>query len=354
MMRNLLAACCLLAMINSYGAYADTADTRITGYGSFIVGRASADDQMLADYPKTGIYDEDWSFGPDSSIGIQLSHTVNERIDFVIQLNAHGAREYEPEISWAYVNYLLDAEWSVQLGRKRLPLYYYSDFFDVGYAYYWIRPPADNYTWQISHYNGVNVLYETQLGQLETSVNMYMGREDSPKNELLSYLSGAEVDETWKNIFGVVAEFNYHWVNFRITGMQSELDRSINGVQVSDSVGQKFGGISLNLSPGYITVLSEFNGYRRDDDNLKVHTRLLSMAYTVDDFKPFVSYSDFEQHLTGAGGDEKHNTRSLGLRWDLYRNTAFKIQYDKTRDDGVISPLLGDSEALSFGIDMVF
>ena len=330
------------------------AETRLTGYGSFVIGKTLSGDSFLSDYPKTGIYDKDWSSSPDTSIGIQLISTLDDHYDFVVQLNAHGAREYDPEISWAYLNYYINPELSLQIGRKRLPLYYYSDFFDVGYAYYWIRPPADNYTWQISHYNGLSLLYETQFGVVDTAINFYTGREDSRDNDLLSYLGHNEVDETWKNMFGLVAEFNYRWFNFRITTMRSELDRRINGSLLVQNRLQQFGGISINLTPGRFTLLSEFNGYRRDDDNIKIHTRMLSMAYAIGDFKPYVTYSDFEQDLTAAGGDEAHSTRSVGVRWDFDRNLALKIQYDDTRDDGVTSPLLGDSELLAIGIDVVF
>jgi len=58
--------------------------------------------------------------------------------------------------------------------------------------------------------------------------------------------------------------------------------------------------------------------------------------------------------LTLAGGDEHHSTRSAGIRWDIYHNTALKIQYDRVKDEGISSAILGDSESLAFGIDVVF
>ena len=330
------------------------AETRISGYGSFVAGKTVSGQYFLSDFPKTGIYDKDWSFSPDTTIGIQLSHDINQDYSFVMQLNAHGARGYESEINWAYINYQLSSELSVQLGRKRLPLYYYSDFFDVGYAYNWIRPPADNYTWQISNYNGINLLYETQLGDWDTTFNIYTGREDSEGNDLLSYLSAADVNETWKNIVGIVGEFNRNWLNIRLTAMSSELDRTINGIQVVENVAQQFNGLSVNINLDSFSLLSEFNGYKRNYDHIDVQTRMLSLAYTISDITPFISYSEFEQKLTVAGGDEHHSTRSAGIRWDIYHNTALKIQYDRVEDEGISSAILGDSENLAFGIDVVF
>lgn len=352
MQKALLVAVLGILILPPTGLHA--AETRISGYGSFVAGKTISGQQFLSDYPKTGVYDKDWSFSPDTSIGIQLTHEIDTDYSFIVQLNAHGAREYEAEINWAYFNYQIDTELSVQIGRKRLPLYYYSDFFDLGYAYNWIRPPADNYTWQISNYNGVSLLYEPQLASWDVSFNFYTGREDSENNDLLSYLSTANVDETWKNIVGVVGEFSYSWLNIRLTAMSSELDRSINGTLVAENVVQVFSGVSVNVTRDDFALLSEFNSYKRDDDNIDVQTRMISLSYTIRDVIPYISYSEFSQKLTPAGGDENHTTRSLGIRWDILRDTALKIQYDKIDDKGIGSPVLGDSEAIAFGIDVVF
>lgn len=56
------------------------------------------------------------------------------------------------------------AEWKLQIGRKRLPLYYYSDFQDVGYAYNTVRPSPDVYGWDIVNYNGASLSTTRSLG----------------------------------------------------------------------------------------------------------------------------------------------------------------------------------------------
>jgi hypothetical protein len=348
----------LLAVVLGISVLASTApfaaETRVSGYGSFVAGKTISGQHFLSDYPKTGVYDRDWSFSPDTTIGIQLSHEIDQNYSFIVQLNAHGAREYETEINWAYINYQINTELSVQLGRKRLPLYYYSDFFDLGYAYNWIRPPADNYTWQISNFNGISLLYETHLGNWDASFNIYTGREDSQSNDLLSYLSADDVDETWKNIIGVVGDFTYSWLNIRLTAMSSELDRTINDMLATENMNQQFAGLSVNITRDNFSLLSEFNGYKRNDDDIDIRTRMLSLSYTINDVIPYISYSEFCQELTSAGGDENHTTRSAGIRWDIFRDTALKIQFDNIDDKGVGSPVLGDSEAIAIGIDVVF
>ena len=342
-----------LIILLLHGALA-LADTNLSGYASIVAGRVINGDEFLADYPKTGVYDNDWSFSPDTSFGIQLNTDINEQLDLVIQVTSHGALGYEVELDWAYISYQLNPEFSLQAGRKRLPLYYYSDFFDVGYAYYWIRPPADNYTWQISNYNGLSLLYQPEITEWDLLLNLYVGREDSEDNELLSMLMSASVDETWKNMVGFVAELSKDWIELRATYMQGELDRTVNDIITEQNVKQKFSGISANFYFYNFIFLSEFNQYDRDESDIHVDTQMLSVAYQLNDFIPHITQSSFVQEENLAGGDENHETVSIGLRWDFNQTTALKIQYDKVRDKGVNIRVLGDSESISLGMDLVF
>ena len=329
-------------------------ETSITGYASIVAGKVLDGDAFLADYPKTGIYDQDISYSPDTSFGLQFSNEINNETAFTIQLTANGASDYQPDISWAYLNYRFNPELSVQIGRKLLPLYYYSDFFDVGFAYYWIRPPVDNYTWQITNYNGINLLYETNLQDWDISVNVYTGREDSEDNELLSFFHNAKTSETWKNMLGLVTEASLSWVELRISILKSQLDRIINDVPVISDTDQIFKGVSLNLYPGNFTILSEYNHYQRDDNDIDIATHMISLGYTYKKYTPHITHSSFKQDINSNGGDENHTTTSYGLRWYLNSKTALKVQYDVVDDKGLIIPTLGDSKSVSFGIDVIF
>lgn len=331
-----------------------SAEYVLSGYASVVAGKASNGDAFLADYPKAGVYDDDWSFSPDTSIGVQLKADLDEDLMFVIQATSNGARDYDVELDWAYLSYQLNAEFSIQAGRKRLPLYYYSDFFDVGYVYHWIRVPADNYTWQIANYNGINLQYQSYLSEWDVLVNLYTGREDSENNDLLGLLSDAPVDETWKNMLGLVLELSGNWMEMRATYMQGQLDRSVNGVIVAEDEKQVFSGISVNLNLNRFILLSELNRYERDASEIVVDTAMLSFGYHWGKFIPHITRSSLEQKHNAAGGDEHHTTNSVGLRWDYNDSTAFKIQYDKTEDKGIAIPVLGDAELLSLGVDFVF
>ena len=350
--KKILAGVLLLTALLQSGPV--TAEIKLNGFGSIAVGRVIEGQEFLADFPKTGIYDTRLSLDPDTTLGLQLSSYFTDDFSLIAQVAVHGATDYDPNVDWLYLNYYLTPELSVQAGRKRLPLYYYSDYFDVGYAYYWIRPPPDVYTWQITNYNGVSLLYETALGQWDTSLSLYFGSEESEDNELLSLLFDASVDETWKDMIGFVGTAANNWLEVRLTHMQGLIDRKISGVTVINDAKQRFLGLSVNLTFDRLLILSEFNNYKQPDNDVDYDAYLLSLGYQIGDLTPHVTRSGFEQRINNLGNDERHTTTSVGLRWDAVKNIAVKVQYDKVVDEGIVVPIKGDSKSISLAVDFVF
>ena len=260
--------------------------------------------------------------------------------------------DFDAGFEWAYLSYRLNDTWTLQAGKKRLPLYYYSDFFDVGFAYLWLRPPADNYTWQIFNYTGVNAQFNYQLGDWAMSGNIYTGREDDGENKLLSEFFGSTpIREIWKDIIGGVLSFNRDWLDLRFTYMTYQNERYRDGVPVlwngKDTRRGNFAGFSANVDYNNWLLLSEVNRLTLDGGDFD--TYLLSAGYRLGQWTPFVSFADFDSE------SEMHSTASVGARWDFHSSAAFKVQYDDVTDDGINGQMVaGDSKAITFGIDLVF
>ena len=141
------------SILLSSSAYAEV---NISGFASVVGGQVldgtGVDEfglgpTFLADYPLVGKYEEELTFNPDTLFGLQFSADLMDGLRATAQVVSRGADGYSASFEWAYLSYELNDNWTIQAGKKRLPLYYYSDFFDVGYSYVWIRPPSDNYTW---------------------------------------------------------------------------------------------------------------------------------------------------------------------------------------------------------------
>ncbi|MCH8538849.1 MAG: OprO/OprP family phosphate-selective porin, partial [Alkalimonas sp.] len=201
------------------------ANVDVSGYASVIGGRVLSGSGVeifdlpptfLANYPLVGVYEKEWNFKPDTKFGLQFRANLMDGLSATAQVVARGADDFDASFEWAYLSYELNDHWTLQAGKKRLPLYYYSDFFDVGYAYLWVRPPADNYTWQIFNYTGVNAQFNYFVGDWDISGNIYTGREDDSENKLLSQFFGSNpIREIWKDIIGGVVNFNRDWLDIR-------------------------------------------------------------------------------------------------------------------------------------------
>lgn len=348
----------LMTAIAAVCSHSVLAEVNISGFASVMGGKLTSGTgvpefglgpKFLANYPIVGVYEDEWTFKPDSKFGLQMTADLAEGLTATAQLVGRGADDFDAGFEWAYLSYALNDHWTIQAGKKRLPLYYYSDFFDVSYAYLWIRPPADNYTWQIFNYTGVNAQFNYQVGEWSVSGNLYTGREDDAENKLLSEFFGSQpVREIWKDIMGGVLSLNRDWLDLRFTYMTFLNDRFTGGKQTVDERRGKFYGMSANIDYNNWVLLSEINRLSRDD-NADFDTYLVSAGYRFDKLTPYISYADFDSE------GEMHNTTSVGVRWDFHNSAAFKFQLDDVNDKGVGGgKVAGDSKAITMGVDLVF
>ena len=338
------------------------ADINFSGFASINAGKVLSGEGVphygieptfLADYPIVSAYDEEWSFKPESLFGLQVSANLADGLSVTAQIVSRGADDFSSKLEWAYVSYEVNDNWTIQAGKKRLPLFYYSDFYDVGYAYVWMRPPADTYTWQVFNYNGINALYTGELGDWSVSGNIYLGSEDSKDNRLLSQFFFSEpTREQWKDILGGVINLSNDWLEVRLTHMRYTNERYRSGVPEvwngSTERDGRFYGLAVNADWGNLFVLTELN--RLDLDG-NLDTGMVSVGYRIDNITPYIGYSRFKEDINDG---ENHNTSFLGLRWDFHDSAAFKIQYDDVEDNSYDLAVAGDSRSSSVGVDMVF
>lgn len=326
-------------------------------------------DTFITDYSNAGIYEKDTTYEADTSVGIQIDSDLLENIIMRTQLIGYGSEDFNAKIDWLYLTYEFQPDIFFDIGRKRLPLYYYSEFFDVGYAYVWVRPPVDNYTWQINHYNGITLRKNSYFDGANINLTLYYGREDSENNLILGQLLSSNVDETWRDLIGAVISFSKHWIDVRLNILNGRNDRVFYGyflnnnsiIESNDTVNSfdnlEFTnyGVAVNLDNEKVFVLTEYNIRNREQDP-QIHTYLVSLGYKWNVFSWHLTYSEFKQKSFNSGLDgENHNTRSTGIRWDFHSQASVKLQYDRFHDQGGSQYNLGgDSETVSMAFDMIF
>ncbi|MBU2112225.1 MAG: hypothetical protein KKE94_00475 [Gammaproteobacteria bacterium] len=345
------------------------------GFGTVAVGKVLSGDVadadyvsyqcpcFITDYNNGGIYqtNDSWSFKEESRIGVQLNVNFSDKLSLVTQVMARAV-DSELSLEWAYLSYELTDKLTIQAGRKRIPLYYYSEFQDVGFAYSWLRPPQTLYGWEASNYNGANLRYSDNLGNWSLTANVYAGSEtvdDAPYNDLYDTISQ---DSRWDKIRGLDIELNKDWFTARLIYMTSEnstTERPDSNAFYSPATDQTVLGLSLNADFGDWFVLSEMNVNKREDkaDALVIRSpaNMIGVGYRSGSWTPFVSWSRFwdKSNNLDLYEPERFTDTSFTLRYDINNSSSVKAQLNRI-DDKSLYNFVGNSTVLALSYDFIF
>ncbi|MES0328518.1 MAG: hypothetical protein ABUK13_10060, partial [Gammaproteobacteria bacterium] len=127
----------------------------------------------------------DASFETDSRFGLQISSDIAKDMSVVSQLLGTGVNgNFNAIVEWAYIDYRPTNWLSIHSGKIKQPVYLVNDYVEVGYAYPWIRPPAEVYYLNnpLNTVNGIEFLLQFPVGPGMLSFQPYVGsnRADIP------------------------------------------------------------------------------------------------------------------------------------------------------------------------------
>ena len=352
------------------------ADFNYSGFGSITAGRTfgsctpdntmsdaynSTCTRFIADWAHAGVYSPSWSLQPESKLGIQGTLAFNKSISATAQVVARMADGTKADLEWAYLTYDIDPAWTLQLGRKRLPLYYYSLSQDVGYSYPWLRLPPDIYGWDAVNYNGVNATYRKVLGTWSLKSNLFAGDETSKNSSYAKLLFNERKDITWSNIIGADLELSKSWLTVRAVYIRSDLeqiDRASGLADIwpsGDSKGkQRIYGLSANIDTDLWLVRSEYSVFDRGDFQYTSHAWMLGAGLQLGKFTPMLTASSYFEstHFPDGYTPVNWNTLSLSGRYDLTMSSAIKCQLDRFNDGP--NTFAGSAIVFSLSYDFVF
>ncbi len=376
-----------LATLTILSSSAYAVDSSFSGFAQLTVGRVlsgSSDSPIpyqlnakpgysyqcpcfTGNYEYAGVYEyHKTDLKPESLAGVQGNFKFTPELSATVQLVARGA-DSSVNADWAYGSYKISDSLTLQVGRKRLPLYYYSDYMYVGYAYPWVRPSQDLYAWQIYSYDGANLLYTTNVGDWTYTGNVWIGRRKTTDNELLGNLYySTQIDESWKKMIGGYIDASNDIFSLRgvymhtvverysvLNGVRSMVMTGQNGDFIND-VGQAFYGVSLNMDYKNWLLRSEINYINRPSVKNTYTAQSYSGGYKMDKHTFMISWSQFQERAAyWPTGTEKHDTTSLSYRWDYTTSQALKVQFDKINDKSKFQ-FTGDANLLSASWQIVF
>ena len=145
---------------------------KINGFFSAGAAMNDGDDMLL---PERRIQD-DYRTESVAKLGIQMTFEVAENMDLTAQLVTRGVDDYEISAEWAYLNWEVNNELDLRIGRQRIPYYLLSEYLDVGYAYPWVAPPIELYNLPTQQVDGLGANYAVNVGDWNLSVQAYAGQ----------------------------------------------------------------------------------------------------------------------------------------------------------------------------------
>lgn len=119
-------------------------DFSVSGFGT--LGYARSNESF--EYQR--FIDDDGTFKRDSVLGLQVDAKLTNEFAATVQLKGAAAdgsdRRLEGSVSWAFLSYRPTNDWLFRAGKQRIPIYLYSENYDVGATYDFARLPTEMYS----------------------------------------------------------------------------------------------------------------------------------------------------------------------------------------------------------------
>ena len=310
----------------------------------------------IADWSNWGAYTKSLSLQPESRAGAQAVVSFSESLRFTGQVVVRGT-DSTPALTWAYVAYDLSPEWELQVGRKRIPLYYYSDFQDIGYSYPWVSPPPEVYGWDATNYNGASLRYKTALGGTTIAASLFGGKETVKESRYMISAGLNKADVTWSNIKGGDLEVSKDWLTLRGVLIQAE-PSVVDRLNSANNYQQKMTayGLAANGDFGDIFVLTEFAQNNRTTLSFetKAPCYTLGVGYRLGKWTPFLNFSEYRESTTNPSYAPVNYMRpALTLSYDVASGASLKLQVDRYLEYRGTA-YTTDSTVVRLALDVVF
>ena len=379
MHKKTILAAAILAACGAAHADDEAPMLKLSGYGT--VGVAHSDNRD-ADYlvdsfkPNGPGATRAWNADTDSRLGLQAAAELSPRVSAVLQVISQQRFDgsYRPTIEWANVKYTPLPDLNLRAGRIVLPVFMVTDSRRVGYANPWVRPPVEMYSMvPVTNSDGIDASYRMTLSpSTANTLEVTAGRSDAkfPPSQGLG-TGTAEVRhilaaaDTLESGF-LTVRLNYGQARLTIPEYRqfSDAFRQFGppGAAIADRYGVeyklvKFVGAGASYDPGPWFAMAEWAQFDTHSIIGKKSAWYVSAGHRWNKFTPYATFaqlkglsntSDPGIPLTGlpppvaaAAGQlnallnsqlavlPTQSTVSLGVRWDLLRSAALKLQYDR-------------------------
>lgn len=365
-------------------------EVNFSGFATFAGGMTLDDGDTFEDY------DDQFSFNANSLIAVQASSDLGNGWGVTTQLLAKGIDDWDLNAEWAFVSYDANENWRMIFGRQKVPLYLYSDYQDVSYAYHFISPPSGVYGAPWDVVDGVGSIYSFSTGEFDSTLHITFGRNQDEIKQLPD-----ATDVNFKDNLTVAYTVNRDWLTLRASVSLTDatiglpfvdplveawrsFDAPLN--QLGDDLEIRddrffFTGLGARIDyEDYLFVAEYSKTDLGDNFSADYQSYYLSLAKRFDNFLVHFTYNNIEQDadsmpdyapFPGQCVDPASyeclwantlgflqavaidtDTYTVGIRWDINDSVAFKAEYSDTKDTSPFEE--SDAELVQFALTTVF
>lgn len=335
---------------------------KINGFVSAGFGMSLEDDFSYDGNEETG------SFDADGVGGLQIEGRVSDSTRAVLQLvGRSNDDDFNVETEWAYIGYKPTENGELRVGLQRFPFFLMSEYIEVGYAYPWIKPPAEVYLPGMpSSYSGVSWHQAINAGEWAHTLMGYWGN-DRFESAGGTFLLENSVGLVWTGSTGNWQfGLNLSRGDSTFSGGLFDTLAAVGVIKPMEDARGEYGGLSLQYDDGRWLVMAEATEIRVEGYFGDTAQEYLTVGYRFGKILPTITYASsritdpaeradspiLPGLCTGPGTlcldpagtvpmppdtlarllENAQDSLSLGVRVDFTRNAAFKIDWTHVLD----------------------
>ncbi len=344
--------------------------------GFFTVGATGSNSDTDT---QNGNISDDVGFEEDTRVGVQISADINKRMSVTAQLlgASDQGQSFDAKFDWGYVSYALSENIDIRGGKIKFPTFLISEYIEVGYAYPWIRPPAEVYSSNpITAITGTDLLMRMRVGNGDLLLQPYFGTANdeealvpqeavtAPQPGGFGLAPGTIVYANFdaKNMAGVNVAYSGRAGTLRAGYLQTEVSASDFGITDAEDV--TFWSVGGNVDWNDIIIYSEY--FEREIDGAanaffpSQKGWYATLGYRIGLFLPHFTYANLSDNSSSGdlGLPLEQESLTVGLRYELGKGAALKLEAQriepKESTRGLLISPVDDINVYSLAVDVIF
>ena len=368
----------MMSLLTTFSVLAEQDKLKVSGFATLASATADTrNHQFRTDRSQAEIAKKDgFAFKPLSLIGVQFDYSLSRDLDFVGQFvyREQDEQNLGSITQMAFLRYDITPSWQVRAGRLAADIFHFSDTRDVSIAYPWVKVPTEVYgIVPARSFDGADISYLKPYRDFNLLIKAFWGQGES------DFTRNDYSPITFNDLRSIGIEFvAFDWsIAFKHTQTEAKNDNGDTAF-VATSVAQlqpfwngattfanslslrgatiQYTSVYLNRYLGDWEISGELSHI--DSDSIALRHSLngfvnLSYLYGAHTFYALYSFAKTDayylsqeqpgfpinkstselatlvEEVASTLAHHQHSF-SLGWRWDLKENLAFKVQLERT------------------------